>query len=206
LRFGCVVQLSQRSLAAAQTWLIAHAWQVSPSLPQCWNVPPSRQVSLSQQPSGQNCGVQAQKPSALHGAPVGHALHCAPPVPHVSFVFGSQVPAFPGPSEQQSFGQLSAVQRQAVKSALQTVPGGQVFGHVPPHPSGPHRLPAQPRAQHVPCAWLQTQLRKFGQSLSWVQLPAHATGTQAPPTHSSWAPHWRHGEPLLPQAPSAFPS
>jgi hypothetical protein len=161
---GCEAQLAH--VAAAQTWPFAHDMHVSPSLPHRRKSPPPAHVPPSQHPWGQLCGVQTQMPAPLHGAPAGHALQSAPPVPQVAFVFGSQVPGLPGPLEQQSFGQLCAVHRHAVPSPLQTVPGGQRFSHVPPQPSGPQTLPAQERVQHVPWSVLQTQLRKFGQSPS----------------------------------------
>jgi hypothetical protein len=118
---------------------------------------------------------------------------------------GSQVPGLPSPPEQQPLGQLSAVQMQNSPFALQTVLGGQVLSHSPPQPSGPQTLPAQLRAQHVPLARSQTQLRRSGQSSSSLHRPVHTMGTQAPFSHCSSAVQRAHVSPSAPQNWLVFP-
>jgi hypothetical protein len=112
----------------------------APFLLQLGVLPPQvPQLSVPPHPSG---AVPQVRPSSAQV--FGMQTHCSfwqiscpvqarqlwPGRPQFWFVFpGSQVPGLPSPLEQQPFGQLCAVQRQDLPSALQTVLGGQVSSH-----------------------------------------------------------------------------
>jgi hypothetical protein len=87
--------------------------------------------------AGQLAGVKhwTQMPAALqNGVAVPTQFwHCTPLMPQLSLSLTWQVPTFPGPAEQQPFGQLWAVQTHC-PWPLQTVPLGHVMQMLPLKP------------------------------------------------------------------------
>jgi hypothetical protein len=175
-------------LSASQThWPLSQRW---PS----WQLP-----QLPPQPSGPQCrpaqfGVQ-HCPSWQTCCPE-QVAQGAPARPHAwGVVPGSQTEPL---AAQQPSGQVPGSQTHRPVSVTQAVPCGQA-PHVPPHPFGPHCLPAQFGVQHSPRK--SHSVAPAGQQMPSQQCPSHrsfglgpsATGvkthwslTQAPTRQVLW--------------------
>jgi hypothetical protein len=139
---GPLEQQPLGQLAAVQTqspltqaFPVGHAVHCSPPVPQVvlelvWHVP-ATPGPFEQHPLGQLAAVQTQSP-LTHALPGGQAVHCSPPMPQVVFELVWQIPATPGPLEQQPLGQLTAVQRQS--PLTHALPGGHAVHCSPPMP------------------------------------------------------------------------
>jgi hypothetical protein len=179
-----VQRSGQTSSQARQTptWQLG-ASPCSEQLPHCNGAPQPSVVGPHCTPaSAQVFSTQGSHCCPRHPSPAPQDWQGAPLLPHAPLVVpGWQLPS----AAQQPFGQVCGVQVEAhCPFALQTNAPGHV-PQLPPHPSGPHTLPAQ-------LGWQQGVTQKL--------LPAHCVwpGTLTPSTQT--AP----GKPMFRQSASVL--